>query len=590
MAERKSESSCSCLTVLQRISRKKKFRSDEDTYVTPLRRYLGTLDLTLLGIGSMFGAGLYILTGVVATKYSGPAVFVSYFIAGVASLFASLCYAEFSCRIPRTGSAYLFTYVTIGEIWAFLIGWNMILEYTASAASVGRSFSGYIDSMCGGAYSNFTITYILGGEEWSIPYIAPYPDLLGAGYCLFVLLFVLLGIGTSSIMNNIFLFFNLAVIGIIIGVGALYVDIENWKQEGGFAPYGISGVITGAATCFYSYVGFDVIAISSEETLNPKKSIPIAMIMSIVVITVLYMVPSAILTLMVPYQDINPSAAFSQAFAIHGVEWAVWVVFVGALSATFTCILTSLFCLPRSLYAMASDGILFEFLAKINQRTQVPVTAGIIFGFVVALLDIFFTLEDLVAFMSIGVLCAYGIVAAAVVVLRYRPGGYCINYVSSQPAELSDSTELKYDTQVIVPTDQELITADAVSVYSPQEGGVLKERYRQWPILWHLYRVPPGRCVLVATFVGITFGVAAIALLMHGYSYILSGEWWAVILLILFVTVSLLCFAVIPLHYQNDPGENFNVSVTFSFLIFYKGIHSRSMKVLFIQSHNRERI
>lgn len=555
-----------CISFLKTLSRKKQF-GNEDTYSTPLRRYLSTLDLTFLGIGSMFGAGLYVLTGTVAKEYAGPAVFVSYFIAGLASLFASLCYAEFSCRIPRTGSAYLFTYVTIGELWAFLIGWNMILEYTASAASVGRSFSGYIDELSNGAYSNFTITYVMGNKPWDVPFIAPYPDILGAGYCLFVMIFVLLGVGTSSILNNIFLLINIVAVGIIIGLGAKYADINNWEEDGGFAPYGFQGIITGAATCFYSFVGFDVIAISSEETLNPRKSIPIAMVSSIVIITVVYMIPSAILTLMMPYQEIHAASAFSQAFAYNGVLWAKWAVGVGAICATFTCILTSLFCLPRSLYAMASDGLLFECFATVNSRTQVPVTAGIIFGFFVALLDIFFTLVDLVAFLSIGVLCAYGIVAASIVILRYRPGGYNIN-LSIQDSFLSDQDGAKGEIHTLIPleyplrssTSTEPILSQSDSTHDLRLAGALKEKYRGWPILWRLYGYPPGKVVLVALLIGILLGVGAMALALHGYEYLFAFEWWAILLMIVLLTASLVCFSLIPMHYQNDPGEQFSVS------------------------------
>ncbi|XP_041480209.1 cationic amino acid transporter 4-like [Lytechinus variegatus] len=555
-----------CVKFLKTLSRKKQFSPDEDTYSTPLRRYLSTIDLTFLGIGSMFGAGLYVLTGTVAKEYAGPAVFISYFIAGLASLFASLCYAEFSCRIPRTGSAYLFTYVTIGELWAFLIGWNMILEYTASAASVGRSFSGYIDELSNGAYSNFTITYVMGNKTWDVPFIAPYPDILGAAYCLFVMIFVLLGVGTSSTLNNIFLVVNVIVVGIIVGLGAKYVNIENWEGPGGFTPYGFKGVITGAATCFYSYVGFDVIAISSEETLNPRKSIPIAMVSSIVIITILYMIPSAILTLIIPYWKLNAASAFSQAFQYNGVLWAEWVVGVGAICSTFTCILTSLFCLPRSLYAMASDGLIFEFLATVNSRTQVPVTAGIIFGFFVALLDIFFTLVDLVAFLSIGVLCAYAIVAASIVVLRYRPGGYNIN-VSIHDSFLRDQYDAKGDNHNLMPLEYPLRSASSAdpivthtdNAYDLHLAGTLIEKYRGWPIIWRLYGYTPGKVVLVALLVGVLFGVGAIAIVLHGYEYLAACDWWAILLLISTSIVSLTCFSLIPLHYQNDPGQQFSV-------------------------------
>ncbi|XP_071502827.1 cationic amino acid transporter 4-like [Diadema antillarum] len=547
-----------CLHHWFAINRRKQYDTDETSYRTQLRRYLSTFDLTLLGIGSMFGAGLYILTGVVAANYSGPAVFLSYLIAGLVSILAGLCYAEFSCRLPRTGSAYLFTYVTIGELWAFLIGWNLVLEYVASAASVGRSFSGYIDALTNGFYSNFTIEYILGGKPWNVPFFAEYPDFLGALFCFSVLLFVLLGVGTSSITNNIVLAFNLIVVLIIIGLGAKYVDFENWNLEGGFLPFGVNGLITGSATCFYSYVGFDVIAISSEEALNPNRSIPVAMILSIVIVTVLYMLPSAILTLMVPYYDINSASAFAQAFSIDGVIWAKWVVGVGAISSTFTCLLTSLFCLPRLVYAMAQDGLLFKFLARVDERTQVPIIAGIVFGILTCLLAIFLTLTDLVNFLSIGVLCAYGIAAGAIIIIRYRPEGYGINIQFSTEEHSPENSEVKpelsRDTE-----DGPVINADSDALVPTPIGGSLDPRYREWPVLWRLEQFRPGQVVKIAMLVCVVSGISSLATIIYGIHLVWAKNAWVIGYIVLSAVVSLLSFLLIPLHRQNDPGDKFKV-------------------------------
>lgn len=233
---------------------------------------------------------------------------------------------------------------------------------------MSRAWSGYIDSLFGGAISNSTLANIGGFHE---TFLAPYPD--PVAFCVTIVYCGLLSIGVkgSAYFNSIFTLINMFVITFVIILGFCYADIANWKTEGGFAPFGFSGIITGAATCFYAFVGFDSIATSSEEALNPKRSIPIATITSMAIVTAGYVLLGAALTLMVPYYILTPNAAIPDAFAFNGIYWAKYIVSVGALCGMTTSLFGSLFSLPRCVYAMASDGLLFSWLAKVSDKTQV---------------------------------------------------------------------------------------------------------------------------------------------------------------------------------------------------------------------------
>nr|CAD7606846.1 unnamed protein product [Timema genevievae] len=389
-----------------------------DVLETPLNRCLNTFDITLLGIGHMVGAGIYVLTGTVAKDLAGPGIVLSFLLAGLTSLLAALCYAEFGTRIPKAGSAYVYTYISIGEFWAFVIGWNIILEHMIGAASVARAWSGYIDSLLGGAISNITVTHV---GELHEQLLGRYPDFLAFAACIVYACLLGIGVKGSAIFNSFFTMINLAVMVFVIVMGFYYARPENWTSGGGFLPFGFSGVIAGAATCFYAFVGFDSIATSSEEAITPTVSIPLATLTSMLVVTIGYILVSAALTLMVPYWSLNVGAALPEAFGSIGLTWAKYVVSVGALCGMTTTLFGSLFSLPRCLYAMAADGLLFSFLGSVNQKTQLPLVNLAISGISSALLALVFDLEKLVEFMSIGTLLAYTIVSASVIILRYRP-------------------------------------------------------------------------------------------------------------------------------------------------------------------------
>ena len=387
---------------LANLTRTKKIPMNGEIRESQLRQKLNTFDLTLLGIGSMVGPGLYVVAGVVAKDTAGPAILVSYLLAGVVALLAAMCYAEFAGKIHRTGSAYTFTYVALGEVWAFFIGWNLVLEYVVGSASVGRGMSGYVDNMCDNAISNFTIEHIMGGQLWQAPNIAQYPDLLAVAIEIFTSVFVLLGVSVSSRVNIIFLSINILVVLLIFGLGIRLADFSNWTDGGGFAPFGIEGIIAGAATVFYSFVGFDTIAICNEEATNPKRSIPVSTFIAVLVAIIMNVMATASLTLMVPYSDIDVNAAFPSALAHHGVVWARWAVAFGAISGMFTALLGAMLPMSRCVYAIANDGLLFPSLARINERTGVPVNATVVPLLLTILLTLFFSMDQLVHFLSVG--------------------------------------------------------------------------------------------------------------------------------------------------------------------------------------------
>lgn len=242
---------------------------------TPLNRCLSTLDLIFVGVGTTIGAGIYVLAADVARNDAGPSIVISFLIAGIASILSGLCYAEFGARVPKAGSAYVYSYVTIGELCAFVIGWNLILEYVIGTSSVARAWSSYFDSIFNDRIKNFTISTI---GEIHAKGIAEYLDFLSVLIVAISTFVLIIGIKKTSWFNSVFTGINLFVILFVVGVGACYAEPKNWSD---FMPFGFSGVIRGSASCFFAFVGFDVIATTGEEARNPSRAIPVSIISTI---------------------------------------------------------------------------------------------------------------------------------------------------------------------------------------------------------------------------------------------------------------------------------------------------------------------
>ncbi|CAH2096574.1 unnamed protein product [Euphydryas editha] len=417
-----------CAKILAALRRCKRLEDGDSS--TPLSRCLGLLDLTALGVGSTLGLGVYVLAGAVAKTVAGPAVTLSFLVAAIASAFAGLCYAEFAARVPKAGSAYVYSYVSVGEFIAFTIGWNLILEYVIGTASVAKGMANYIDSLFNNTMAE-TMTELV---PINVSFLATYPDFFAFTLVLLITILLCVGVKESTKLNNVFTALNMATVVIVVIAGAIKCDPANWRinvkdipeeyrdkaGEGGFMPWGVAGVMAGAAKCFFGFVGFDCVATTGEEAKNPKRDIPLSIVFSLVVIFVSYFTIATVLTMMWPYYLQDADAPFPYVFTQTGMPVIMWIVTVGAVFALCTSLLGAMFPLPRVLYAMGSDGVLFRPLCAINARTKTPLLATLLSGLFSAIMAAIFNLNQLIDMMSIGTLLAYTIVATSVLILRYE--------------------------------------------------------------------------------------------------------------------------------------------------------------------------
>ncbi|XP_045518200.1 high affinity cationic amino acid transporter 1-like [Pieris brassicae] len=423
-------------TALGSLLQSKRVFNPEQLESGNLRRCLTVWDLIALGVGSTLGVGVYVLVGSVAMNFAGPAIVLSFLVAAIASLFAGLCYAEFGSRVPRAGSAYIYTYVTMGQLVAFIVGWNMILEALFATASVARGLSMYVDSMLNKTMSEAFLSI----APISVQPFSPYFDFFAFGVVIVLGVVLAVGVRQSATVNNIFALINIVVIVFIVVSGAITANPSNWSipgtevpaefGKGGFFPYGIWGVFKGAAVCFYGFVGFDSINATGEEVKDPRRVIPVAILAVLVLIFFVYAAVSTVITMMVPYYLQDTNAALASAFSYVGWEWARWIVSIGAIFGISASLYGAMFPLPRLLYAMSSDGLLLRWLGHVTAANQSPTVATVLPALVIAILAGVLELQELVMMMCVGTLLSYSIVAICVIILRYRSDstsstGYC---------------------------------------------------------------------------------------------------------------------------------------------------------------------
>jgi APA family basic amino acid/polyamine antiporter len=377
-------------------------------------RSLGVVNLTSLGIGAIIGAGIFVLTGQAAAKYAGPSITISFILAAFACLFSGLCYAEFASMIPIAGSAYTYAYVTLGEIVAWTIGWNLILEYIFCAGTIAVGWSGYLVS-------------VLKDIGILIPetFVNPPFNLAAVFIVAAMTLFLIFGIRQSALLNNIIVAIKVTVILLFIFFGCRYINPENWtpfipENTGEFGSYGWSGVLRGAGVIFFSYLGFDSISSVAQEAKNPQRDMPIAILASLLISTFLYVGVALVLTGIIPYQLLNvpdPIAVGVNAVG-YGLQWLRPLIKVGAIAGLSSAILTAILAQSRIFYAMAKDNLLPSLVASVHPQLKTPHIATILSGFGASLCAGLLPINILGELVSIGTLLAFLFVCVAVLILR----------------------------------------------------------------------------------------------------------------------------------------------------------------------------
>ena len=406
-----------------------------------LRRVLGPVQLSSLGIGAIIGTGIFVLTGIAAHDKTGPALMLSFVVAGLACIFAALCYAEFASMVPVAGSAYTYAYATLGELLAWIVGWDLILEYAVGSATVAHGWSHYFQDFIGifGLKLPFVLTnapFDFNPATGTLNATGTVIDFPALAITAIVTSILVIGIRESASFNAAMVGVKLVVVLIVIAVGSSYINPRNWHP---FAPYGLTGLsffgktilgqtgkggeplgmLAGAATIFFAYIGFDSVSTHAEEARNPRRDVPIGIISSLLLCTVLYISVSAVLTGMVPYDKINIDAPVSNAFAQVGLTWAQFLVSLGALTGITSVLLVLMLSQPRVMLAMARDRLIPQsFFGAIHEKFRTPWKATILTGCFVGVMASFLPLRILAELVNIGTLLAFIIVCAAVLIMR----------------------------------------------------------------------------------------------------------------------------------------------------------------------------
>lgn len=390
---------------------------------TGLKRVLGPVHLTLMGIGAIIGTGIFVLTGIGAANYAGPALVLSFLLAGFACSCAALAYAELASSIGGSGSAYSYGYSGLGEFPAWIIGWMLILEYAVAISAVSVGWSGYMNNAMQAA--GFGLPDVL----LHSPFDNRNPGYINLPATLIILLLGLLlagGVKLSAQFNAIMVFIKVGAILLFIAVAAFNVDIANWtpfipephpNPEGNMA-YGWSGIAAGAAIIFFAYIGFDAVSTAAEEASNPQRDLPIGILASLGICTLLYILVSGLLTGVMPYKELGTASPVSDALLSVGVNWAAGVIALGAIAGLTTVMLILYYALTRVLFAISRDGLLPSFFAGINPRTRTPVRVIALTGVIMAFIGGMIPLGDLAELVNMGTLGAFTVVCLGVVMLR----------------------------------------------------------------------------------------------------------------------------------------------------------------------------
>ena len=414
-----------------------------------LRRVLGPVQLTSLGVGAIIGAGIFVATGAAAHNTAGPALMVSYAVAGMTCVFAALCYAEFASMVPVAGSAYTYAYATLGEMMAWIIGWDLTLEYAVGSATVANGWSSYFQSLLPKlgihlpeAISTAPIVY--DATKGEFVRTGGFVNLPAVIIVAIVTAILVKGIQESASFNALMVGLKLAAVLFVILVGAFFINPDNWTAvhpqtgRGGFAPYGWGGLsffgatvwgdkvgghpvgmLAGAAIIFFAYIGFDSVSTHAEEAKRPNRDVPIGIIASLVICTVLYIAVVAVLTGMVPYFQIDTGAGVSMAFKSVGLAWAEAIIAIAGVAGITSVLLVMMLSAPRVFLAMSRDGMLsHNFFGAVHPKFKTPYKSTILVGAAVALMTGFLPIDALLQMTNIGTLFAFAIVCAAVLIMR----------------------------------------------------------------------------------------------------------------------------------------------------------------------------
>ena len=399
------------------IFRTKRVTSHDDTDHV-LKRCLSAWDLAFLGVGAIIGTGIFVLTGIAAATQAGPAIILSFIVAGLACTFAALSYAELSSSIGGCGSAYGYSYAAFGELIAFIVGWDLLLEYGIAVAAVSNGWSGYFNNAL------TAIGIPLPEMLTKAPKLGGIINLPASAVIIILMGLLIMGVKHSAKVNNAMVVVKLITISIFIGVAVFNVHPENWHP---FMPFGwfqtlpdgkTTGVLAGASLVFFAYVGFDAVSTAAEEAKNPQRDLPFGIVTSLTFCTIIYIIVSGLLTGVVHYTDLNVSSPVAHALSLLGYNWASALISTGVIAGLTTVMLVLYYGLTRIIFAMSRDGLLSPFFSKVNPKTQTPVRVIVLCGTIMALIAGFMPLGDLAELVNIGTLAAFFLVCLGVIVLR----------------------------------------------------------------------------------------------------------------------------------------------------------------------------